>query len=262
MYRYAFVDVSIRVYSRRFVFDLVFTEDPPKKSKRDEESEKNAPIPIRVLELVFFANNTFSTVAGLGSTTVLRGKWDVIGQEKDHLWMQIWRFGFGRSVSGSTYRYKEKHVCVFSILADKGIFSHIFRFQRCIATNSEGMGLTQDDEKAYWGLISYEYEEDNKQKDDENGINQEDGTKMERTKSGSDETPDNNGDRIEVKGSVLDGYGLEPLPVASFIMRESTEEELYDDEEEDEEEDVDEKLNRLFSKKDDDEEMDWSNAFQ
>ena len=66
------------------------TPGKKKKSKADEERERNAPIPIRVMEVALFANNTFSTVAGLGSSTVLRGKWEIIGKKRDQLWMQIW----------------------------------------------------------------------------------------------------------------------------------------------------------------------------
>ena len=51
------------------------------------------------------ANNTFSTIAGLGDTTILRGNFNVIGDKRDQVWMQSLRFGFGRKVSGSTYRY-------------------------------------------------------------------------------------------------------------------------------------------------------------
>jgi hypothetical protein len=58
---------------------------------------------IRVMEVKFFANNTFATTGGLGEA-ILRGKFDIIGQDRDQLWMQIWRFGFGRSVSGSVFR--------------------------------------------------------------------------------------------------------------------------------------------------------------
>jgi hypothetical protein len=65
----------------------------------------NAPISgINVMEMQLFANNTFSTTAGLGSSTVLRGKWAIIGTARNYLWFQVWRFGFGRSVSGSTFR--------------------------------------------------------------------------------------------------------------------------------------------------------------
>mmetsp|Transcript_35142 Transcript_35142/g.51606 ORF Transcript_35142/g.51606 Transcript_35142/m.51606 type:complete len:559 (+) Transcript_35142:56-1732(+) len=82
---------------------------------------ENEKFNIRVMELELFSNSTFSTMAGLGSSTVLRGRWDIIGKERDQLWMQIWRFGFGRSVQGSTF--------------------------------SEGKGLTHNDEKTYWGHI-------------------------------------------------------------------------------------------------------------
>lgn len=39
---------------------------------------------------------------------------------------------------------------------------------------------------------------------------------------------------VEINGSVLDGWGLEPLPVARFTMIEETQE--YDEEEDDEDE--------------------------
>jgi hypothetical protein len=80
------------------------TEDAPRKKKETPQDR----IPIRVMELLFHTNNTFSTVAGLGEETILRGKWDIIGNTRNQLWMQVWRFGFGRSVSGSVYRYVEQ----------------------------------------------------------------------------------------------------------------------------------------------------------
>jgi hypothetical protein len=58
---------------------------------------------IRVIEVAFFSNNTFASVSGLGDN-ILRGKFHIVGDKRDHLWMQVWRFGFGRSVSGSVYR--------------------------------------------------------------------------------------------------------------------------------------------------------------
>ena len=83
----------------------LFPVDPPKKSKKQQEEEANRPAMIRVMEVKFFSNNTFATVAGLGGN-ILRGKFDIIGHDRDQLWMQVWRFGFGRSVSGSVYRYE------------------------------------------------------------------------------------------------------------------------------------------------------------
>lgn len=58
----------------------------------------------QVMAVELFANNTFSTLGGLGSSTILRGKWSIIGEKRDQLWMMVYRFGFGRSVSGSTFR--------------------------------------------------------------------------------------------------------------------------------------------------------------
>jgi len=92
---------------------------PTAKEKKEEDLEPGNNMQVMAVEL--FANNTFSTLAGLGSSTVLRGRWSIIGDKRDQLWMMVSRFGFGRSVSGSTF--------------------------------SEGTSLTQNDEKSYWGLI-------------------------------------------------------------------------------------------------------------
>jgi len=94
---------------------------PKSKAEKEwEEQEKNAPMPIKSFEVELFANNTFSTITGLGDT-VLRGKWSIVGEDRDHLWMSVWRFGFGRSVSGSTF--------------------------------SEGTHLSEKDDVSYWGEI-------------------------------------------------------------------------------------------------------------
>lgn len=113
-------------------YNKMVEDKNPKKGMEEEEAELNTPMPIRCMEVELFANNTFTTHAGLGSSLILRGKWYVIGNNRDQLWMQVWRFGFGRSVSGSTY--------------------------------SEGTGLTHNDEKVYWGKI---YEVDHKKKEDD-----------------------------------------------------------------------------------------------
>lgn len=83
---------------------LLREEDIKEKSEEEKKREAEMPVPIRTMELELFSNMTFSTFAGFGSAKVLRGKWSVIGAEKDQFWMQVFRFGFGRSVSGSTYR--------------------------------------------------------------------------------------------------------------------------------------------------------------
>mmetsp|Transcript_13918 Transcript_13918/g.21151 ORF Transcript_13918/g.21151 Transcript_13918/m.21151 type:complete len:582 (+) Transcript_13918:314-2059(+) len=109
-----------------------FVDAKPKtdEQKEWEEKQKNAPIPIKTFEVDLFANNTFQTVTGLGDT-ILRGKWSIVGDMRDQLWMKVWRFGFGRAVSGSTY--------------------------------SEGSTLSQQDDVAYWGKI---YEVDVAQSED------------------------------------------------------------------------------------------------
>ena len=94
--------------------------------------------------------------------------------------------------------------------------------------------LSHEDAKAYWGTIH----------------------RMDENDPAS---------RLEVRGSVLLGWGLEPLPVARFIMRETetggTEQTLEDEEEEEEYEDDDEDksietIEKLVQNKDGDD-SDW-----
>jgi hypothetical protein len=155
-----------------------------------------------LLQVEFFQNNTFATIGGMGASTILRGKFYIIGDKKDQLWMQIWRFGFGRSVSGSVY--------------------------------SEGTYLSKDDEKTYWGRIEYA-------KEDEEGDMPNDKVKMKDITSpplieGQSEKSANH--RLLVKGSVIfGGNGLEPQPIGRFILTERTTAQTDDDEEEEEEDD-------------------------
>jgi len=99
-----------------------YVDDKPKTKEEliQEQKELNSSTLIKSFEVQLFANNTFTTIKGLGDMT-LRGKWWIIGNDRDQLWMQVWRFGFGRSVSGSTF--------------------------------SEGSTLSQKDEVGYWGKI-------------------------------------------------------------------------------------------------------------
>lgn len=172
-----------------------YVEDKPK-------ADPDEKIDIRVMQIDFFSNNTFSTVEGglmNEKTKILRGKWSIIGREKDHLWMQVSRFGFGRSVSGSVY--------------------------------SEGSLLTQDDQRSYWGMIR---EIDDEKVDKESNII-ELGEVAEKKK------------KLEISGSVLFGWGLEPEPIGKFTMMEQTEdkedagdddyEDVVDDNYEDDDED-------------------------
>jgi hypothetical protein len=197
-----------------------FVEDPI-KTQKDVAKQENQTAQIRVMEVKLFENNTFSTTAGLGESTVLRGKWWIIGEERDQFWLQVWRFGFGRSVSGSTF--------------------------------SEGRMLSHDDAKSYWGRISYideSSEEDTE--DDSNSVESKSG------KSSDGNIPR----RLQVKGTVIVGWGLEPQPVGKFMMREELESEV-DFEDDEEEEDFENHIN--LSKQNDnvhENEEDWDDIFQ
>ena len=78
--------------------------------------------------------------------------------------------------------------------------------------------MTQDDEKGYWGKIT---EVDHDRKDIIEGDPSDWGSK-----------------KIEIKGAVLVGWGLEPEPVGRFKMIEIDDD--LDEEEEDEEDEYDE----------------------
>lgn len=147
----------------------------------------------------------------MGGSTILRGKFSIVGREKDHLWMQIWRFGFGRSVSGSVF--------------------------------SEGSCLSKDDEKTYWGKIQYV------DADEGGPINQSSESK-ELDPDSSTAMDRENVQRLMVKGSVIFGYGLEPQPVGLFVMTESVENVDFDnDDDEDDggsDDDDDNHNNRAF----------------
>ena len=113
---------------------------------------------------------------------------------------------------------------------------------------SEGKGLSDDDDKTYWGEISYIEAEEKKSavndNDDVSDANEE--TPMENATPLAD-TNDDEPKRLQVKGSVMYGWGLEPQPVARFIMKESLQMDEEDDAEEEEEEDTrEEDLERTF----------------
>jgi hypothetical protein len=162
--------------------------EPTAKEKEDESLKPGENMQVMAVEL--FVNNTFSTVFGLGSSTILRGKWNIIGDKRDQLWMMVSRFGFGRSVSGSTF--------------------------------SEGTSLTQNDEKAFWGKI----------------IEVKDGSGNKDSHEAGDSSHLGS-IKIEVEGSVIVGFGLEPEPIGRFKMIE-IDDVLEDDEEEEDEEEYEE----------------------
>jgi hypothetical protein len=191
------------------------TEDPPSspQAQKAADAEKNRLITsIRVMKVQIHANNTFSTLAGLGDSTVLRGSFRVMGEQRDHVWMQSSRFGFGRSVSGSTF--------------------------------SEGNALGEET-KSYWGKISYQGQDQDDDQQQSNRNNNDDkpiATTTTTTITNGTATEENDNDkprRLEVKGTVMVGLGLEPQPVASFIMREADDDDFLDTDKDDDDDDDD-----------------------
>ena len=206
-----------------------------KENKRVNPYEESAHI--RVMQVRFFPNNTFSTVWGTGDT-ILRGKFDTfvrdslgdIGGQQPNvaLWMQIMRFGFGRSVSGSVY--------------------------------SEGRTLTQDDAKTYWGTIRRVNvtvlgpdgsEEDQARDEDGSDLKAalkndkpiyEDVVKEEASTTekgdGNDDSGNNTVSILEVEGSVLFGTGVGAEPVGRFLMREMMQELENEDDDDDDDDDI------------------------
>jgi len=168
---------------------------------------------------------------GMGSNTILRGKFYVIGDKKDQLWMQIWRFGFGRSVSGSVY--------------------------------SEGMYLTKDDEKTYWGKI--EYVGEGKGNKNSSSYSSPASPTLE-TKSDSNALslpfPERKS-RLLVKGSVIfGGNGLEPQPIGRFILTERTSMQTEEESEEEDEDFDDEPASEREGTSDDQPFFNSDDAFQ
>jgi len=160
---------------------------------------------IRVMQVRFFPNNTFATVGGVGGN-ILRGRFDTFTRGTQ-FWMQVSRFGIGRSVSGSVY--------------------------------SEGRTLTHEDAKTYWGTMEYRGGQnatanattptvlmENEKEDFSAGIHNDHDPTMSLL--------------LEVKGSVLYGTGLTAEPVGRFLMREMEKEELVEMEEDEEDEDDEE----------------------
>jgi hypothetical protein len=212
-----------------------YVYDAPSKKKAEttaNPAEDQPSSAVRVLQIVFHRNNTFSTTGGLGTAAILRGKYDIVGTEQDHIWMQVIRFGFGRSVSGSVY--------------------------------SEGPMLSHEDIKAYWGTIRKYPKKivpNPSIQQQLNGTRSYEHTNVTTTIL-DDTAVIDNGDpssyRIEVEGSVLDGIGLEPIPVARFILREmdvidvgsntygsSSSSSSSIDDEDDEEDDDDDEVNEI-----------------
>lgn len=116
--------------------------------------------------------------------------------------------------------------------------------------------MTAEDEKTYWGKISYDGENEAESKDKTTSISE--GNQEEVAGTSEDYEPNNSNRRLHVQGSVIFGYGLEPQPVGRFIMAETSETEIELDDDDDE----DEGDFEGGEDKPTDDFLDWSDAFQ
>jgi hypothetical protein len=108
--------------------------------------------------------------------------------------------------------------------------------------------LTNNDAKTYWGWIKDLSAIEAKAKNETN--NDDDMGVSETLVTSEEDSPVVGVRKIEIHGSVLDGWGLEPFPEARFIMQERTVDDDEEDEEEDDDDDDDD-YNRILNWKDD-----------
>ena len=135
----------------------------------------------------------------------------------------------------------------------------IFALVSPVRPHSEGKGLSHNDAKTYWGEISYR-EKDSEAKEEERPNEDADVSIAQGRDENESSWSDLN--RLQVIDSAFIGWGLEPQPVGQFVMKECSDEDKTDAEEEDDDK-TEENLERLFGKKDgDDNEIDWSASFQ
>ena len=95
--------------------------------------------------------------------------------------------------------------------------------------------LSQEDAKAYWGTITSPDEESTRALAATEESTTDTSAAMKLTPEPESKSAESR-KRLEVSGSVLDGWGLEPMPVAHFLLKEVMNE-LDDEYEEEEEED-------------------------
>ena len=130
-------------------------------------------------------------------------------------------------------------------------------------SSSEGNALGEET-KSFWGKISYENDKDKDSTVDSAAESKgAAASSIDDSMTEKETTPERK--RLQVEGSVIVGWGLEPEPVARFIMKEAEDDDEvidnYDeDEDDDEEEDEDDDDNASDSAHD----GEWSsgNAFQ
>ena len=108
-------------------------------------------------------------------------------------------------------------------------------------SSSEGNALGEET-KSFWGKISYENDKDKDITVDSAAESKgAAASSIDDSKTEKETTPERK--RLQVEGSVIVGWGLEPEPVARFIMKEAEDDDEvidnYDEDEDDGEGDED-----------------------
>ena len=165
---------------------------------------------------------------------VLRGKWWIIGNKGinfgckyggSDLEDQFLAQHLGKHVDRCCYYYPSivSTFCSFPVPLS---LNHLYFFSTTHVTivYSERSTLSQKDKVTYWGQI---YKADVNELEDEDIVD--------------DDLLQEKGIRVEINGSVMSGWGLEPCSTARFTMIEKTEDDMeyYDDNLEDDDDDDD-----------------------
>lgn len=126
--------------------------------------------------------------------------------------------------------------------------SHLFIYSHKTqnTTHSEGRLLDKNDERSYWGTITKAYlcKKDDDDDDDDDEDTEDQDKEQEITSKDINIDIDMDGEitcevvqtYLEIRGSVIFGWGLEPEPIGRFTMVESTT--MSNDSDEEEKEDA------------------------
>jgi len=189
-------------YGRKFWLTTTPVDPIPMKldHKTNNKKEEKEDYPYFDIRVMPIQFFANNTFIATGMNKVLRGHFGITGEERDRLWFQVSLFGIGRSIRGSVY--------------------------------SEGPGLSHEDRRGYAGAISELTSDDNKK--DEEGKKDEDDTSALPQEPSSPP--------LIVQGHVVYGSDLAHSArsvLSTFVMKETTNIELFDDEEDDMDDDDD-----------------------
>jgi len=99
--RFMLITKPLPIHDNDPVYKTPYAERMTEDEKVEEDIEET-----QAMEVLLHRNYTFEWKVrkGISKGTILRGHWDITGELRDQFWMKVSRFGFGRSVSGSTFR--------------------------------------------------------------------------------------------------------------------------------------------------------------